>query len=147
MVASDASQLKTVLVYYEGKPIGKPTMTQSDKWRDPPRPAVEKWWAFKNGLMAAALEQGFRPGVMEIRALGIAAFIEMPKSWSKKKKLAKNGELHLSKPDLSNIFKAVEDALTEKDETIAIYPGGTKHWAPAGGISIMLQVIRDDGNN
>lgn len=141
VVTSPEEELKTILVYYEGTPIGKPTWAKSDKWADPPRPPVQRWYEFKNSLLAAALEQSFRPGVMEIRALGVAAFIEMPKSWSKKKKLEMNGKLHLSKPDLSNIFKAIEDALTEKDETIAIYLGSAKYWAPAGGLSIMLKVI------
>ena len=135
------AETETLLIYYPGKPIGKPTMTHSDKWRDPPRPPVARWFDFKNGLMAAALEQGFRPGVMEIRELSLAAFFKMPKSWSKKKRLEMAGTQHRSKPDLSNIFKAVEDALTDKDETIATYMLGTKMWAPDDGITIMLEVL------
>lgn len=132
---------ETILVYYSGKPIGKPTMTHSDKWRDPPRPPVTRWFDFKNGLMAAALEQGFRPGVMEIMELSLAAFFKMPKSWSKKKRLEMAGTQHRSKPDLSNIFKAVEDALTDKDETIATYMPSTKIWAPDDAMVIVLEVI------
>lgn len=138
------SGLSDVLIFYSGRPIGKPRMTRSDKWKDPPRPAVAKWWDFKDGLMAAALEQGFRPGRMEIRGLGLMAFIKMPKSWSKEKKEEMLGKSHLSKPDLSNIFKAVEDALTDKDETIAWYMDSGKIWAEREGLSLFLKV-KDNG--
>lgn len=132
-----------ILIYYSGKPFGKPTMTHSDKWRDPPRPPVQRWWDYKAGLMAAAMEQGFSPH-MEIEAIGFVAFFKMPKSWSKKKKEKMNGKLHKSKPDLSNILKGIEDALTVKDETIAILTGCSKHWAPDDALSIILKTAPDD---
>ncbi|NOR90901.1 MAG: RusA family crossover junction endodeoxyribonuclease [Anaerolineales bacterium] len=132
-----------ILIYYSGKPLGKPTMTHSDKWRDPPRPPVQRWRDYKASLIATAMEQGFRPQ-MEIEVIGFVAFFKMPKSWSKKKKEKMNGALHKSKPDLSNILKGIEDALTDKDETIAILAGSSKHWAPGDTLSIMLQVAGEE---
>lgn len=131
-----------VILYSETAAMGKPTMTHSDKYRDPPRPPVAKWRDFKAGLMAAALEQGFRPQ-MEIVSIGFVAMFKMPKSWSKKKKEEMNGKLHKSKPDLSNLLKGIEDALTDKDETISILLGSSKHWAPDNMLSVILKIKED----
>ena len=41
----------------------------------------------------------------------VCFFIQMPKSWSKKKKKEKNHTYHKSKPDLDNLFKSLFDSI------------------------------------
>ena len=43
--------------------------------------------------------------------VSIKAFYTMPKSWSKKKKLASAGQYKTTKPDTDNIIKAILDGL------------------------------------
>lgn len=44
-------------------------------------------------------------------SLTIEATFAMPQSWSKKKRAAMDGRPHTQVPDLSNLVKAIEDAL------------------------------------
>ena len=45
--------------------------------------------------------------------------LEMPKSWSHRKKLAMDGCWHEQKPDIDNLLKAFLDALHEDDAGVA----------------------------
>ena len=42
----------------------------------------------------------------------------MPGSWSKKKRAVQDGKPHMSRPDLSNLLKALEDAIYTEDSVI-----------------------------
>jgi len=110
-------------------PIGKPRMTQSDKWRK--RSATDKYWAYKDALIWLAKSAGYVLG----DTLQADFFIEMPKSWSNKKKAEMDGKPHRDKPDLDNIEKGFYDALLKDDS--GIYKNTTaKYWSYEGKIVI-----------
>ena len=92
-------------------PMGKPRMTRSDRWKDPPRPCVASYWAYKDELKKAVRET--LPDAIE---MGFA--LPMPKSWSKKKRAAMMGQPHQQKPDFDNLEKGFTDALKTEDCTI-----------------------------
>lgn len=110
-------------------PIGKPRMTQRDKWKQ--RPSVMRYRAFCDKLRASfATQQLTLPDAFEIRFT-----VEMPASWSKKKRVEHEGKPHRAKPDLDNMLKAVCDALREDDSTIHSWIA-TKVWGKCGMIEI-----------
>ena len=67
-------------------------------------------------------------------------YIPMPKRWSKKKREAMVGQLHLGKPDIDNMTKAFFDSLSVFDERVAQLSGLGKYWTnkPVGHIEILL---------
>jgi len=66
----------------------------------------------------------------------IIFYLPMPKSWSKKKKAKMLGTPHQSRPDISNLLKALEDCIYTDDSVIWNYRGLTKLWGNIGCISI-----------
>lgn len=62
------------------------------------------------------------------QGLEINFYLPVPKTWSKWKKNNSHLKLHNSKPDLSNLLKAAEDALLKEDKYIAHYAGLSKRW-------------------
>lgn len=113
------------MTVYRIQPIGKPRMTQRDKWQQ--RPAVVAYRAFKD----ACREQG-----MFIPAQCMIVFnIAMPVSWSKKHRASMNGQPHQQKPDLDNMLKAVMDAVHEDDAHIWAVKA-EKRWAETPSIEI-----------
>jgi Holliday junction resolvase RusA-like endonuclease len=70
----------------------------------------------------------------------IGYYIPMPESWSRKKRETMLYERHTSKPDMTNLRKLVEDALTgivyEDDCQIAYYEYEAKRWAITGSTEI-----------
>lgn len=101
-------------------PIGKPRMTQRDKWAK--RTSVLKYFAFKDEIKAAI------PNPPPPAAIRITAFLAMPSSWSKKKREASNLQPHTQKPDVDNIAKAVLDSLYSEDSKVYSLTV-TKFWA------------------
>jgi Holliday junction resolvase RusA-like endonuclease len=100
--------------------MGKPRMTQRDKWKQ--RPCVLRYRAYKDELNAyltahpeilSAIESG------EIVGLSWCAVLPLPKSWTKKKKEEMAGSIHRQKPDRDNIDKGILDALFKEDSGIA----------------------------
>lgn len=122
-------------------PMGKPRMTRKDKWAK--RPCVQKYWDWKDVVVAAA---GEVPDAETITDLSWTAHIAMPKSWSKKRKDEMDGAVHRSKPDRDNIDKALLDALFDEDSAIA---DGTlsKRWAREGRIDVVIGYEVGDGSN
>jgi len=94
---------------YDIKPVPKPRMTQRDKWAK--RPAVMRYRAFKDECRAhkVKLSEGGNHVIF---------YIEMPKSWSFKKKDEMNGTPHQQRPDVDNLLKALMDAVYGEDCTI-----------------------------
>jgi len=90
-------------------PVAKPRMVRSDKWRK--RPATAKYWHFVD---LCKLER------VELPCFGahVTFILPMPKSWSKKKRATMDGKPHMSRPDLSNLLKALEDAIYTEDSVI-----------------------------
>ncbi len=95
-----------------GDPMGKPRMTQRDKWQK--RPVVLRYRQYCDDLRAAC---GKVPDY--VYGLRVRAYLAMPSSWSKKKQAEHCGQLHQQKPDWDNIGKAVSDALFADDSVVA----------------------------
>lgn len=110
------------------EPMGKPRMTQADKWKK--RPAVVRYREYADRLRL--LCTGINPDAI---GLSWTAYFEMPKSWSKKKKAAMKGKLHRQKPDRDNVDKGILDALFKEglgDQGIATGTL-TKYWDDGQG--------------
>ena len=111
-------------------PVAKPTMTQQDKWKDPARPCVAKYRAFCDEALLVYRIQLPHEGAH------ITFGLPMPRSWSKAKKAAHDGEKHQQTPDLTNLLKALEDACYLDDSVIWHYGSLRKLWAREGYIQI-----------
>lgn len=118
---------------FHGKPLGKPRMTQRDKFVM--RPACKRYWDFKAAIRTAAGTLPDQPDMVIV-----SAWVPMPPSWSKKKSEAMNGQPCRQKPDWDNIGKAVCDALF--DEDCCIWVGATiKYWCVAGAECLIVKVL------
>lgn len=117
-------------------PMGKPRMTQRDKWQK--RPVVIRYRDFCDQVRAAAARRGFDP---EWNCFGIKirAHIQIKPSWSTKKKKRLIGKIARSKPDFDNIIKGVCDALFKED---AVLGGGScwKWWCAPGDQRISVWI-------
>jgi Holliday junction resolvase RusA-like endonuclease len=88
------------------EPMGKPRMTQRDKWAK--RKVVVRYRSYADELRRQTQGIMASPIIVSWRA-----FFTIPESWSAKKKAALCGELHTSKPDRDNVDKGILDALWE----------------------------------
>jgi Holliday junction resolvase RusA-like endonuclease len=115
-----------------GEPVGKPRMTQRDKWAE--RPAVMHYRAWADRARAAAPN---RPG--DAKDVSWVAYFDLPASYSKKKRAALAGQPHRQKPDRDNVDKAVLDALFAQDCTVS---DGTlrKRWDDGRGPRIEITI-------
>jgi len=113
-------------VIYEIEPMGKPRMTQRDKWAK--RPAVLRYRAFKDECRLKRVE-------LPSGGAHVTFVIPMPKSWSKKKRAEMNGKPHQQKPDLDNLAKALMDAVHDDDAGIWSMCL-SKGWGESGPIKI-----------
>lgn len=108
-------------------------MTQRDKFIK--RPNVQRYWAFKDALRAAAGTLPLNPDMVIV-----TAWVPVPPSWPKKKREAKVGQPCREKPDWDNIGKAVCDALF--DEDACIWVGVTiKYWCLEGQERLNVKVL------
>jgi len=111
-------------------PVAKPRMTQADKWQQ--RPAVLRYWAFKDELQRQAGEQGFTlPS-----AFAVTFYLPMPQGWSHKHKIEMLGKPHQTKPDLDNLCKSLNDSLLPDDDSTVWAINARKLWALEGAIII-----------
>lgn len=113
--------------------MGKPRMTQRDRWKK--RPNVVRYREFCDRIRAAA---GAVP--QNVYSVIVYAYLPMPKSWSKKKLLLMPSQLMQQRPDWDNIGKAVCDALFEEDSMLA---GGMtwKFWCEEGQEHTSVRVL------
>lgn len=132
VMSIDISKFECKEFTFRGEPMGKPRMTQRDKWAK--RPVVQRYNRFKDALRAAAGPMPENPDlVIVIARVAVAA------SWSKKKKDALVGQPCRQKPDWDNIGKAVCDTLF--DEDCCIWTGLTsKYWCLPGHESLNVKV-------
>lgn len=114
-------------------PIGKPRMTQRDRWAK--RPAVVRYHAYCD-LLREEWRQLTKLEVPE--NLFIIFTIPMPISWSKKKKVEMNGKPHQQRPDIDNLCKAFMDALCDDDSYIHELHA-YKVWGEEGSIQVSLE--------
>ncbi|MEL0577036.1 RusA family crossover junction endodeoxyribonuclease [Pectobacterium punjabense] len=111
---------------YNIVPLGKPRMTQRDKWQK--RPPVLRYRAFCDEvrLNKITLPEG---------GWHVTFVLPMPPSWSKKKRSEMNGKPHQQKPDKDNLEKALLDAIFDDDSRI--WDGRvSKIWGEFGKIII-----------
>lgn len=108
-------------------PVGKPRMTQRDKWAR--RPAVLRYREFCDAVRAAGIQ-------MPDEGARITFLLPMPKSWSKAKRERMNLSAHRAKPDLDNLLKALMDACLEDDAGVWNVGRIQKLWAAEGGIIV-----------
>lgn len=112
-------------------PMGKPRMTQQDKWKK--RPAIVRYHAFSDEvkMQMTGVDLGDPCDV------SWKAYLPIPKSWSKKKKAEMAGKRHRQKPDRDNIDKAILDSIFKEDCRVS---GGRldKYWDDGSGPRIEL---------
>jgi len=127
-------------IIFDVIPMGAVRMTKSDTWKlnpfhkDPAkrqRPAVTKYFEFKNLLIMCAKKINFELG----KYIDAVYLIPMPASWSDKKKKLMNGMPCEVKPDTDNITKAIKDTLRKEDSDIW-WEKAEKRWAYKGSIII-----------
>jgi len=119
----DRHNFGKLLISFPVDPIGKPRMTQSDKWKK--RKVTDRYWEMKDHLNIIATAQGF---VMPESDYRIVAYIPMPDGWTKEDKEKMDNTKHQMKPDKDNIEKAILDSLCKDDSYV--WDGRiTKLWA------------------
>jgi Holliday junction resolvase RusA-like endonuclease len=116
-----------MLMRYNIEPMGKPRMTQRDKWKK--RPCVVKYRQFCDEVRAAEIK-------IPESGVTIVFKISMPKSWSNKKRDQMRGQPHQQKPDIDNLLKGLLDAALEEDCRVYHVGSITKEWSDRGGIVI-----------
>jgi Holliday junction resolvase RusA-like endonuclease len=89
------------------EPVTAPRQVRSDTWR--PRPGVLKYRAFKDEVRLKNITLPSIP-------CKITFYLEMPKSWSAKKKASMNGQPHTGNIDVDNMTKALLDAIYPRRE-------------------------------
>ena len=111
------------MIHWQIRAVAKPRMTRSDRWRK--RPIVQKYWAYKDELRYLAREDGFKLAPV----LSVKFYIAMPKSWSKKKKMARASTPHQQTPDLDNYLKGFMDAFADDDSYVYEFINCGKYWS------------------
>lgn len=115
---------------YSISPLPAPRQSRRDKFK--PRPCVLRYRAFKDEL---------RKLNFEIEMGDVLIFeIEMPKSWTQKKKDLMRGKPHTSKPDTDNLLKAIYD-FSYKDDSGIWFMAGLKFWADTGAVKVLKSKI------
>lgn len=115
------------------EPCPKPRMTQRDKWLDPPRPVVAKYWLFADAIRIEAKKFGFELA----DAFDVIFYLPMPESWSEKKKRRMAGKPHRQRPDRDNLLKGFCDSLCPDDDS-HIYDGRVgKYWTEGEGYIVV----------
>jgi len=116
--------LETSVITINVAPCSKPRMTQADKWKK--RPSVVKFFAFRDAIKQSTIHN------IALESFDIEFYIEMPKSWSKKKKELHNGNPHKQRPDLDNYIKAWCDSVFEEDSVVWRFKA-SKRWTDKPG--------------
>ena len=116
--------LETSVITINVAPCSKPRMTQADKWKK--RPSVVKFFAFRDAIKQSTIHN------IALESFDIEFYIQMPKSWSKKKKKLHNGNPHKQRPDLDNYIKAWCDSVFEEDSVVWRFKA-SKRWTDKPG--------------
>ena len=116
--------LETSVITINVPPCSKPRMTRADKWKK--RQCVTKFFAFRDAIKLSSIHN------IALESFDIEFYIQMPKSWSKKKKAKMNGEPHQQRPDLDNYIKAWCDSVFEEDSVVWRFKA-SKRWTDQEG--------------
>ena len=95
----------------------KPRQTRKDKWS--PSESVLRYRTWADLARIACNGDPMQKVSGDFFGILVIAHIALPQSWSQRKKDQHSGMIHQQRPDSSNILKAAEDALFEKDENLA----------------------------
>lgn len=126
-----------------GEPIGKPRMTQADKWKKRPAVLAYRAWADKARLelfrevpFGLDAQHKLPTGLYDVSWL---AYVGMADSWSAKKKARLKDMLHFGKPDRDNIDKALLDSIFADDRGVC---AGriTKRWDDGQGPRLVVTI-------
>lgn len=108
-------------IIFPFNPVSAPRMTRADAWKK--RPCVLKYFEYRNRM-----QEVIQRGKLELPTNIVVAFgIEMPKSWSDKKKSKMGGTPHRNKPDIDNLIKAFLDSFRGDDAKVSCITA-TKYW-------------------
>lgn len=110
-------------------PNTKPRQTVSDRWNK--RKCVMQYRRFADSMRARAAELNFQltsPVIVEF-------YVPMPVSWSRKKRLAMDGQPHTQTPDYDNFLKSAGDSLLGQDNLLSDCHA-RKIWSTEGKIII-----------
>jgi len=77
---------------------------------------LERYNQYKQDLSALCKQKGF---TFPHQGAHIRFYVPCPKSWSQKRKKAYHMKLHMGKPDVDNMCKAVLDSLFLEDKHVA----------------------------
>ena len=116
--------LENSVITINVEPCSKPRMTQADKWKK--RPSVVKFFAFRDAIKQSTIHN------IALESFDIEFYIQMPKSWSKKKKELHNDKPHKQRPDLDNYIKAWCDSVFEEDSVVWRFKA-SKRWTDKPG--------------
>ncbi len=94
--------------------MGKPRMTQRDKWAK--RPTVVRYFEIKDELVRLAELFNF---TMPSKNFCIRFYLPVSTTWSNRRKEATYGTPHAAKPDIDNLAKAIFDSLCKEDSFIS----------------------------
>ena len=111
--------LETSVITINVEPCSKPRMTKRDRWAK--RQCVIKFFAFRDAI------KQFNDHNIALESFDIEFYIQIPKSWSKKKKELHNGTPHKQRPDLDNYIKAWCDSVFEDDSVVWRFKA-SKRW-------------------
>lgn len=120
-------------IHVDVVPMGKPRMTQRDKWAK--REVVRRYYSLADDLRSKTKKLSLE--LPEI--LSVTFLVPMPKSYfTSKGKIRKGkphpGDKHKLKPDNDNMIKSVQDILAKDDRFVHTYFFCRKIWAKEGGI-------------
>lgn len=122
--------------YIEAKERNKDTKrTPNDYLRR--KAQIKKYFDYKWELKDEAKKQQME---FPMKESWIKFYLPMPKSWSNKKRNKMLFELHGSRPDADNLFKAFADSLFREDGRIMDYRV-SKFWAEIGFIEIHTNAL------
>jgi Holliday junction resolvase RusA-like endonuclease len=120
----------TLLISFPVDPMGKPRMTQQDRWKK--RDVTDRYWELKDHLVKIAKGSNFEIPDSNIH---IIFYMPMADSWAKSKKEKMDGKPHQQRPDADNMLKAIQDSLCKEDSYIWDVRI-SKYWAYKGRIDI-----------
>jgi len=96
------------------------------------KPNAIAYYQYKDSILSYCKAKGFELG----NEISITFYIPVGKSISKKEKAKRLGNPYQFRPDLSNLIKAVEDALLKEDSEVWYYKKMKKIWSETGKIVI-----------